>query len=142
MTDRELHKLRRAELLEMLLQQSKTVAKLRGDLKERGERLVECEEELRQLQETYERLRKRLDEKDAVIRDLRGKQEEVYNMLGEKDELLRTLSASAAQRTAPDGAGLDERLERLDRVIALTEKAARLHVEALQQLSGGENAGR
>lgn len=64
MTDKELQKLGRRELLQLLLQQAKESERL-------GQQLAETEERLHQLEETYERLRGRLDSKDAQIRELK-----------------------------------------------------------------------
>lgn len=64
MTDKELHKLGRRELLQMLLEQAKEAERL-------GQLLAETEEHLHQLEETYERLRDRLDKKDLQIKRLR-----------------------------------------------------------------------
>lgn len=64
MTDKELQKLGRRELLQLLLQQAKESERL-------SQQLSETEERLRQLEETYERLRGRLDSKDAQIRELK-----------------------------------------------------------------------
>lgn len=65
MTDKELQKLGRRELLQLLLQQAKESERL-------GRQLAESEERLHQLEETYERLRGRLDNKDAQIRELKA----------------------------------------------------------------------
>lgn len=63
MTDRELQKLGRRELLQLLLEQAKEAERL-------GKRAAELEEQLRQTEEGYERLRDRLDSKDAQIHEL------------------------------------------------------------------------
>lgn len=69
MTDKELHKLSRRELLEMLLEQAKEAERLTG-------LLTETERELHQMEETYERLRDRLDKKDLQIKTLKATLEE------------------------------------------------------------------
>lgn len=63
MTDKELQKLGRRELLEMLLDQAKESERL-------GALLKETDEQLRTAQEGYERLRERLDRKDERIHEL------------------------------------------------------------------------
>ena len=63
MTDKELQKLGRRELLEMLLDQAKESERL-------GALLKETDEQLRTTQEGYERLRERLDRKDERIHEL------------------------------------------------------------------------
>lgn len=65
MTDKELQKLGRRELLQLLLEQAREAERL-------SKLLEETEEQLHQLEENYERLRGRLDNKDAQIHDLRA----------------------------------------------------------------------
>ena len=64
MTEKELHRLKRRELLQLLLAQSEELAEVQSQLEK-------TTEERDQLSETYERLRKRLDQKDAHIHGLR-----------------------------------------------------------------------
>ena len=64
MTDKEMHKLSRRELLQLLLTQGRETEKLRQSLAAR-------EEELQKLTENYERLKKRLDYKDEQISGLK-----------------------------------------------------------------------
>lgn len=63
MMDKELRKLSRRELLQMLVVQVRET----GDTKQE---LAETTEQLRELEQNYERLRKRLDQKDARIHEL------------------------------------------------------------------------
>lgn len=64
MTDKELHKLGRRELLQLLLAQGREAEKAKA-------KLAEVQEEMAQLEEGYERLKNRLDDKDAQILQLR-----------------------------------------------------------------------
>ena len=65
MTDKELRKLRRSDLLALMIEQKKTVDAAQEELaKTRGE--------LERIKETYERLRKKLDDKDEKIRELKA----------------------------------------------------------------------
>ena len=64
MTDKELHRLSRHDLLELMLASGREAEQLR-------ERVAEMEAQIRQLENTYERLRNRLDQKDAQIHQLR-----------------------------------------------------------------------
>lgn len=64
MTDRELHKLGRRELLQLLLAQGREAEKAKA-------KLAEVQEEMAQLEEGYERLKNRLNDKDAQILQLR-----------------------------------------------------------------------
>ena len=58
MTEKELHKLKREDLLRLLLAQSREVTRLKTEAEER-------EAELASLHETNERLKEKLNEKDA-----------------------------------------------------------------------------
>lgn len=65
MTDKELHKLGRRELLQLMLAQGREAEKAKQEL-------AETQEEFEQLEEGYERLKQRLDDKDAQIHKLRA----------------------------------------------------------------------
>lgn len=64
MTEKELHKLRRQDLLQMLLAKSKDAAQLQ-------DRITTLEGENAELSDTVERLKTRLDAKDAQIEHLK-----------------------------------------------------------------------
>ena len=64
MTQKELQKLRRQDLLELLLAQGEESARISAELEE-------CRKKLESLEVTYERIRKRLDVKDAIIHELK-----------------------------------------------------------------------
>lgn len=102
MTDRELQKLGRRELLQLLLEQAKESERLR-------KQVAELEEQLRQTEEGYERLRDRLDSKDAQIHELedtlhaeREKRETDLENVGSIAEAALRLNGvfDAAQRAA------------------------------------------
>lgn len=65
MTDKELHKLGRRELLQLLLAQAREAEEAKQSLKETQQKLSE-------LEEGYERLKHRLDDKDIRILKLRN----------------------------------------------------------------------
>lgn len=77
MTEKELHRLRRENLLELLLAQGKEAAAMQASF-------MEKERELEKLQEGYERLKEKLDEKDAQIEKLKDR-------LNQKDEKIHEL---------------------------------------------------
>ena len=102
MTDRELQKLGRRELLQLLLEQAKESERLR-------KQVGALEEQLRQTEEGYERLRDRLDSKDAQIHELedtlhaeREKRETDLENVGSIAEAALRLNGvfDAAQRAA------------------------------------------
>lgn len=69
MTNKELQKLGRRELLQLLLNQAKETERLTAEL-------AEAQAQLQELTETYERLRERLNHKDERIHELESTLEE------------------------------------------------------------------
>lgn len=83
MTERELHKLRRQDLLELLLTQSREAArmqaeyeKLKSAYEERESSYNRLKEKLNEKDQQIEKLIRRLNDKDALIRQLRGGEDE------------------------------------------------------------------
>ena len=66
MTEKELRKLHRHDLLELLVEQSREASRL-------NTRLTEIEEESGRNAESVERLKDKLDEKDQLIETLKGR---------------------------------------------------------------------
>ena len=64
MTEKQLHKLRRQDLLQLLVAQGKEAAQLQA-------RLDEAAEELKDLQDTRTKFIERMDDKDAQIEKLK-----------------------------------------------------------------------
>ena len=94
MTEKELHKLRRQDLLQLLLLQSKevqeqqeTIDKLRESEEEYRSGFERLKHKLDEKDEQIERLKHRLDEKDAQIKKLIGR-------LDEKDAIISELERS------------------------------------------------
>ena len=77
MTEKEFHKLRRRDLLQLLVAQGKENLQLQGEFDETSA-------QLQQMQETNERLKARLNEKDALIDKLKGR-------LDQKDARIKKL---------------------------------------------------
>lgn len=112
MTDKELHKLSRKEVLQMLLAQAREAERLSG-------LLTETETQLHQLEETYERLRDRLDKKDLQIRTLR-----------------ETLEAERNKRKIEleDAGSIAEAALRLNGVFEAAQKAADQYLESVREM--------
>ncbi len=72
MTDKELRKLRRADLLEMLLEQKKTVAAAQKQTGQERVRREETEKQLQEMDANCRWLREKLDEKEHEIHELRA----------------------------------------------------------------------
>lgn len=109
MTEKELHKLRRHELLQLLLAQGREAAQLQA-------RIDEMTTELNQLQETNNRFIERMDEKDAQIGKLKERLDEkdvqidrFKERLKEKDSRIDRLKGRLDQK--------DTRIEELRKVI-------------------------
>ncbi len=93
MTDKELRRLRRQDLLELLLEQSKEAARFQMESDKK-------QQELSRILESYERLKGKLDDKDAVIEKLKGR-------LDEKDSLIEKLKKRLDNK--------DEKIEKLEK---------------------------
>lgn len=105
MTDKELRKLRRQELLELLVAQSKEAARCKTELDKKTEELSgvlenldRLKEKLNDKDESIEKLTGRLDEKDALIEKLKGR-------LDEKDALIKKLKAVGWEKLERSGLG-------------------------------------
>ena len=112
MTDKELRRLRRQDLLQLLVEQSKKAARLQTESDEKSE-------ELARLNESCERLKGKLDEKDTQLERLKEKLnekdvllEKLKEKLNEKDALLEKLKGRLDEKDASIGE-LEKRLEAL-----------------------------
>lgn len=114
MTDKELQKLGRRDLLQLLLDQAQEAERLRQELSAANEQMGEMEK-------TYERLRERLNDKDAQISEMEETYERLRERLNEKDAQIQELSQSL-------------QMERDDRISSFTEVGS--IAEAALQLSG------
>ncbi len=134
MTDKELQKLGRRELLQLLLDQAKETEQLRAGLAAAGERAQEMED-------TFERLRERLNEKDAQIRDLQETYDRLRDRLNEKDariqELTDTLQAEReGQMTGLGEVGsIAEAALRLNGIFEAAQRAADLYLQKVHESS-------
>ncbi len=76
MTEKELHKLRRPALLQLLLAQGREAAQLQSQIQQ-------MTAELEQLRETNQRFIERMDDKDAQIERLKGRLNQKDTLIGE-----------------------------------------------------------
>ena len=123
MTDKELRRLRRQDLLQLLVEQSKEAARLQTESDEKSE-------ELARLNESCERLKGKLDEKDTQLERLKEKLnekdvllEKLKEKLNEKDALLEKLKGRLDEKDASIG-----ELEKYKKELASLQK----RLEALQ----------
>lgn len=117
MTEKELRKLNRHDLLELLVEQSREASRLNTELKEKEEELAEAlegsgrlKEKLNEKDALVEKLKSRLDEKDVRLREETASREEQLKRLKEKldakDILIEKLREQSDRR--------DEKIEKLE----------------------------
>lgn len=116
MTDKELHRLSRKDLLQLLLEQGRENEEIKRQL-------AETEEILQRLEENYERLRKRLDRKDEQIHKLRD--------ILQSERTKRKIELSEAGSIA-------EAALRLNVIFEAAQKAADQYLYNIKMLNGGE----
>ena len=94
MTGKELQKLRREELLQLLLEQSKEVAQLQAECEEKDNELLRFEQ-------NNDRLQAKLDEKEVLIRKLETRR-------SHKDDHIRSLETEMAKWRSERKAELEQ----------------------------------
>lgn len=116
-TNRELRKMKRAELLEMMVRQGKAVGVLREQLEQAQMRQAETEAEMQAMEETFERLRQKLDDKDEEMlvhaQQMEETLEHLKERLDQKDEELRMQAERTEVTFGRLRAKLDEKDEEL-----------------------------
>ena len=127
MTEKELHRLGRKDLLQLLVTQGREALTLQ-------EELDGCHTKNAELDATLTRLKDKLDEKDALIEKLKGR-------LDQKDARIRELEEEMAEwkksrRIELEKAGsIAEASLRLNGVFEAAQKAADQYRENLRRLS-------
>ena len=119
MTDKELHKLRRSELLEILIEQKKSVAAMEKQVEDERAAKAAAEASLRELEENCRCFRDMLDAKDERIRELTQ----------ELEQQGRTAAVSEESEK------LAEVTDRLTRAVDLITKAAEKYEKTMSKLS-------
>lgn len=128
MTEKELHRLRRQDLLQLLLSQGREALELQTKLNDAGSVLIQTKAD-------YDRLKEKLDEKDAVIEKLKSR-------LDEKDARISELKAEMEafrlnRKIQIEEAGsLAEAALRLNGIFEAAQKAADQYLYNLRQRSG------
>lgn len=139
MTEKELQKLKRHEVLGLLLLQVKEADELREQLTATGE-------SLRTAEETVERLKNRLDEKDEQLERLKERLNEkdmqinrLKNRLDRKDERIRQLTAEIEEywqdtldHSEREGS-IAEAALRLSGIFEAAQKAVNAYTEAVRR---------
>lgn len=128
MTGRELHKLRRQDLLELLLEQSKVIAGLQAEHEER-------DMEAQQFEESNQRLGAKVEEKDVLIQKLQGrlntKTERIKSLEDEMETFRRNRQAELEQTDSIAGAAL-----RLNGIFEVAQQAADQYLYNVRQRYG------
>ena len=142
MTEKELHRLSRQDLLQLLLAQSKEVARQRAvieELKNNAEKDHELIDRLKarldEKDETIAHLKRRLDAKDETMNklkadaeDMSGTMEFLRSRLDEKDAALDAARArldllTGVSTSVRSGKNAEERLQELKKQVAREESA-------------------
>lgn len=133
MTEREFHKLRRRDLLQLLVAQGKENIQIQEELDETSAQLA-------QAQEGNERLKAKLDEKDALIEKLKGR-------LDQKDVRIKTLRRRMeewrqSRRIELDEAGsIAEAALRLNGIFEVAQQAADQYLYNVRRVCGASGEG-
>lgn len=119
MTDKELQKLGRRDLLQLLLDQAKETDRL-------SRLLRDTEEQLSRTEEGYERLRERLDHKDARIHELQDQINQLQSSIqDEKEKRIADLSEVGS---------IAEAALRLNGVFDAAQRAANQYLQSVKEL--------
>ncbi len=141
MTEKEFHKLKRQDILRLLLAQVKEAEELRSRLSETEGRLIVAEEGYERLKGRLDdkdtqinRLKERLDSKDAQINKLKGrldnKDEQIQNMKIALDKLREEKMNAAIRPGSIAQASLE-----LSGIFEAAQRAADLYLEKIKGMS-------
>ena len=129
MTEKEFRKLKRQELLQLLLTQVQGEKELRLQFEE-------TEARLKELEEGYERLKARLNSKDAQIHKLAGR-------LNKKDQQIKNLKSDLESLRTDrkiklrEAGSIAEASLKLSGIYEAAQKAADLYLENIERMYGG-----
>lgn len=127
MTEKELHRLHRQDLLQLLLSQGKEALALQTKLNEVNTTLI-------QTQTGYERLKDKLDDKDALIEKLKRKLDRKDARIRELEKELRALRLNRKIQLEEAGS-IAEAALKLNDVFEVAQKAADQYLYNLQRMS-------
>ena len=100
MADQELRKMKRIELLEMMVSQAEAVKSLQEELQKEKERTVSLEEEIKEKDRTISHLKEKEEQKDEEMEGLKRSLAVIYGRqkkdLEEKDKMITRLQEVAA----------------------------------------------
>lgn len=131
MKEKELHRLRKQDLLSLLLAQGKEAAALQ-------EKITSLSVSLTETEHSNERLKARLDEKDELLEKLKGRLDDKDARIKELEEGMRRWRASRNIELEEAGS-IAEAALRLNRVFEAAQKAADQYIYNLKQRCEKEN---
>lgn len=131
MTEKELHRLRRQDLLQLLLSQGKEALELQAKLNDTSSALIQTKAD-------YDRLREKLDEKDALIEKLKGRLDAKDARIGELKDEMEAFRLNRKIQIEKAGS-LAEAVLRLNGIFETAQKAADQYLYNLRQISGEES---
>lgn len=160
MADQELRKMKRIELLEMMVSQAEAVKSLQEELQKEKERTVSLEEEIKEKDRTISHLKEKEEQKDEEMEGLKRSLAVIYGRqkkdLEEKDKMIarlqevagayrgkliaarKELEAVKANPIVPDTDLVNR--EKVIRVFEEVKKAADNYIGALRQDEKGSDA--
>ena len=144
MSETDLKKLKRAEILEIMVEQSKSVAHLRDELEHSELISKELAGMVRERDALIEKLKGRLDQKDARIADyeaqIKSYSDQVETALNKKNERIKELETAlnAGQRTVAQAQTLEEASAILKNYLDLAQKASEEYAVLAKHITGGK----
>lgn len=126
MTEKELHRLRRQDLLQLLLSQGKEALEIQTKLNSTSASMI-------QLKAGYERLKDKLDEKDAVIEKLKGRLDEKDARICELEDQINSIELRRRLRLAEAGSIAEASLK-INEIFELAQKAVEQYFYDLQHM--------
>ena len=125
MTEKELHKLRKQDLLQLLLAQGREAAELQ-------EQITKLSASLEETEAGNERLKAKLDEKDELIEKLKSRLDEKDARITKMREIMKTWRANRQIELEEAGSTAEAAL-RLNKVFEAAQKAADQYIYNLRQ---------
>lgn len=127
MTEKELHRLRRGDLLQLLVTQGKETAALQQELEEARAGIADLEASL-------ERLKAKLNEKDELIEKLKDRLDQKDARIKKQQAEMEAWQSSRRIELAEAGS-IAEAALRLNGVFEAAQQAADQYLENLRRLS-------
>lgn len=132
MTDKELHRLKKQDLLQLLLTQGKEAAALQAEITALSNSLADT-------QAGNARLKAKLNEKDELIEKLKDRLDEKDNLITRQREKMREWRESRMIELE-DAGNIAEAALRLNGIFEAAQKAADQYIENLKQRCDAEYA--